>query len=49
MVITNSEHVAHAGRKIGVFGDEKIRFTALDIVECLKIDQIKDIAPHVGT
>ena len=22
----NSEHVAHAGRKMGIFGDKKIRF-----------------------
>ena len=36
----NSESVAHAIRKICVFGEKKMRFmTALDLIKCLK--QIK--------
>ena len=33
----NSEHVAHALRKIGLFGEKKHRFvTSLDLIKCLK-------------
>ena len=33
----NSEHVAHAKRKIGLFGEKKKRFEAtLDLIEGLK-------------
>ena len=36
----NSEHVAHASRKRGLFGEEKnLIFIALDLTKCLK--QIK--------
>ena len=36
----NSEHVAHVGRKIGLFGEKEIKFlTALELIKCLK--QIK--------
>ena len=40
MVLTldgNSDHVAHARRKIGLFGEKKLRFVfALDLIKCLK-------------
>ena len=45
-----SKYVAHALKKIGIFEEKKaICATVLDLIKCLKLILITEIAPHVRT
>ena len=45
----NSEHVAHGGRRIGLFGNRIQIWPALDLKKLPEIDQITKINSHVRT